>query len=127
MLTSESEWWVPDDEHEVCQVCKITNFYEDILFQKHHCRACGKARDKSLSCLSLIAHLLQLVCKLCSTKKGYFEDENKSERVCDNCYIQCKSSGKCSKFFFLSAIDACGLKIIRTKNNSIIMVTDLFS
>jgi hypothetical protein len=59
--------WVKDQETSMCMLCSMTF---SMIRRRHHCRACGK-----------------VVCKLCSSQKvKLIYDDNKENRVCDECY-----------------------------------------
>ncbi len=109
MITSQSEKWVHHDgTTDVCQICKekfppsntiyaaVNDYLMSLDMGCYNCNACGKVREvvSSYQLFAIIFFLYQLVCKLCSTKKAYFEDQDKEDIVCDSCYSKSKILGK---------------------------------
>lgn len=73
-LGARAPIWIPD-EHVTR--CACSNEF-GLTRRKHHCRACG-----------------QIFCSDCTSKKAKLKfANNKSERVCDECYDILKGRGK---------------------------------
>ena len=60
--------WIPDSRVTMCHGCQSPF---NIVYRRHHCRACGG-----------------IYCNTCSSQKTYLEYLSKKERVCNECFDQ---------------------------------------